>query len=209
MGCPEEEMQGCIEEGLTKIHKGDSMIIKVDAEKFYNISCATTPPDFIKKGEQLTFYVKCENIITKEDFENQLLELENRMVAQEKMLIRSYLEREGIQAKHFDNGIYKIILKEGQGKETAANKFVNVNYIGTFLDGLEFDNSYKRGTPLKFQLGQNLVIQGWEFAIATMKKGEKSQFIIPFRLAYGAKGQKGIIPPYCTLLFEIELLDFK
>lgn len=209
MGCPEEKMEGCIEEGLRKIHKCDSMIIKVDAEKFYKISCAVDVPDFIKKDEKLTFYVKCENIIDKENFQAQLLEFENRMAAQEKLLIHSYLERENISIKPFDNGIYKIVLTEGKGNETAANKTVKLNYIGSFIDGLEFDNSYNRGKPLEFKLGENLVIPGWEFGISTMKKGEKSKFIIPYNLAYGTKGYSGVIPPYSTLIFEVEMLDFK
>ena len=77
-----------------------------------------------------------------------------------------------------------------------------------FVEGTEFDNSYKRNKPLTFRLGQDLVIPGWEEGIATMKKGEKARLVCPSNLAYGPEGTKGI-PPFSTLIFDIEMIDFK
>lgn len=97
-------------------------------------------------------------------------------------------------------------LVKGEGKEAQAGNKVVVNYKGTLLDGTEFDNSYKRGEPFTFVLGENQVIQGWEKGILGMKEGGKRRLVIPPSLGYGAR-QVGPIPPNSTLVFEVELLS--
>jgi FKBP-type peptidyl-prolyl cis-trans isomerase len=86
---------------------------------------------------------------------------------------------------------------------------VMVQYDGRLLDGTPFDSSYKKGVPLTFRLGIGQVIPGWEEAFLTMKKGEKRTLIIPYWLAYGEKGRPPKIPPRATLVFEVELIDFR
>jgi FKBP-type peptidyl-prolyl cis-trans isomerase len=83
---------------------------------------------------------------------------------------------------------------------------VTVNYRGTFLDGTEFDSSYKHGKPATFQV--NRVIAGWVEALQLMKSGSKYELYIPPDLAYGDKGPQPI-PPGALLKFEVELLAVK
>ncbi len=77
-----------------------------------------------------------------------------------------------------------------------------------FLDGEKFDSSYDRGEPFEFTLGAGQVIKGWDEGISYMKEGGKATLIMPSSLAYGAYGA-GIIPPYTSLIFEVELIDVK
>ncbi|MFY9463269.1 MAG: FKBP-type peptidyl-prolyl cis-trans isomerase [Candidatus Sungiibacteriota bacterium] len=93
----------------------------------------------------------------------------------------------------------------GAGAEAKSGMTVQVNYIGTLTDGTKFDSSYDRGTPFAFQLGQGMVIPGWEQGLIGMKVGGKRKLTIPAPLAYGATGQ-GTIPPNATLIFEVEML---
>lgn len=86
---------------------------------------------------------------------------------------------------------------------------VIANYDGRLLDGTPFDSSYKRGVPLTFRVGIGGVIAGWDEAFLTMKKGEKRTLIIPHWLGYGVKGSPPKIPPKATLVFEVELIDFR
>lgn len=86
---------------------------------------------------------------------------------------------------------------------------VIAHYDGRLLDGTPFDSSYKRGVPLTFRVGIGSVIRGWDEAFLTMKKGEKRTLIIPHWLAYGEKGSPPTIPPRATLVFEVELIDFR
>lgn len=86
---------------------------------------------------------------------------------------------------------------------------VIAHYDGRLLDGTPFDSSYKRGVPLTFRVGVGAVIRGWDEAFLTMKKGEKRTLIIPHWLGYGEKGSPPAIPPKATLVFEVELIDFR
>ncbi|HVS53119.1 MAG TPA: FKBP-type peptidyl-prolyl cis-trans isomerase [Opitutaceae bacterium] len=83
------------------------------------------------------------------------------------------------------------------------------NYAGRLLDGTEFDSSYRRGAPFTFRLGTGAVIRGWDESFLDMRKGEKRTLIIPYWLAYGEKGRPPTIPPKATLVFEVELIDWR
>lgn len=80
---------------------------------------------------------------------------------------------------------------------------VTIHYVGTFLDGQEFDSSRARGAPATFPLSR--LIQGWQEGVPLMRVGDRFEFAIPYQLAYGAEGRR-TIPGGATLLFDIELL---
>ncbi|XP_073279860.1 70 kDa peptidyl-prolyl isomerase-like [Primulina huaijiensis] len=108
-----------------------------------------------------------------------------------------------------ENGLKKKVLKEGEGWETPnSGDEVEVHYVGTLLNGEQFDSSIDHGMPFNFKLGQGHVIKGWDEGIKTMKKGEKALFVIPPELAYGESGSPPTIPPNSTLQFEVELLSW-
>ena len=102
-----------------------------------------------------------------------------------------------------------IIHKEGNGEIPSVGQTVTVHYTGILEDGTQFDSSHDRGQPFNFILGENKVIKGWEEGLLNMKKGAKRTLIIPPELAYGARGAGGVIPPNATLVFEVELVNFK
>ncbi len=102
-------------------------------------------------------------------------------------------------------GVQYIVLEPGHGAQPAPDDEVTVHYIGKLIDGTTFDNSYDRGEPITFELGG--VIPGWQIALPMMKKGAKYRFFIPYHLAYGERGSGTTIPPFSTLIFDIELLN--
>lgn len=96
---------------------------------------------------------------------------------------------------------------EGDGPEAKAGDTVSVHYVGVaFSSGEEFDASWNRGTPLRFQLGVGQVIQGWDQGVQGMKVGGRRQLIIPPHLAYGDRGAGGRIKPGETLIFVCDLV---
>ncbi len=108
--------------------------------------------------------------------------------------------------------ITELMIKDrvmGSGAEVKSGDTVDVNYLGTFLDGQKFDSSYDRGQPFSFTVGAGNVIKGWDQGLVGMKVGGKRQLIIPSDLAYGAGGAPGAIPPNTPLAFEIELVAIK
>lgn len=103
------------------------------------------------------------------------------------------------------SGLVYQSLKEGTGASPAATDIVKVHYRGTFLDGKEFDSSYKRNEPTEFPL--NGVIPCWTEGVQKMKPGGKARLTCPPSIAYGTRGAGGVIPPNATLNFEIELIS--
>jgi peptidylprolyl isomerase len=107
------------------------------------------------------------------------------------------------------SGLKYIEIEKGSGPAPQPGEVVAVNYRGMLEDGTEFDNSYDRGQPFEFALGQGMVIPGWDEGIAMMNEGGKATLIIPPELAYGETGASGAIPPNATLTFEVELVSIR
>ena len=112
-------------------------------------------------------------------------------------------------AKKTASGLYYVVEKEGTGEQAVKGKTVSVHYAGSLQDGSEFDNSFKRGEPITFQLGVGQVISGWDEGIALMNVGAKYKLIIPYQLAYGENGRPPVIPAKATLIFDTELIEIK
>ncbi len=167
--------------------------------------------DVMEKVEILRVGESAENFnVTKESFAEAVIKAESkektRLANLNKELIKE-LENRWPNAITTKSGLRYIVLNEGTGdKSPKAGKEVTVHYTGTLLDGRTFDSSVQRGTPATFAVGQ--VIEGWNEALVTMKKGEKRTLIIPPELGYGAQGYPGVIPPNSYLIFDVELLDF-
>jgi FKBP-type peptidyl-prolyl cis-trans isomerase FkpA len=98
-------------------------------------------------------------------------------------------------------------IKVGGGDEAEAGMWVEVHYVGTLTDGKKFDSSRDRKETFKFPLGAGRVIRGWDEGVAGMKIGGVRKLTIPGKLAYGAGGVPGLIPPNATLVFEVELIS--
>ena len=105
------------------------------------------------------------------------------------------------------SGIQYEVLTEGKGDKPKASDTVTVNYVGTLIDGKEFDSSIKRNEPATFAVGA--VIPGWVEILQLMPVGSKWKVVIPSELAYGAGGTGGDIGPNATLVFEVELLKIE
>lgn len=101
---------------------------------------------------------------------------------------------------------YEILKKSDADRYPRGSDRMNIHYHGTLIDGAVFDSSLLRGEPIEVRLWD--VIPGWTEGLKLMSPGDKYRFFVPSKLAYGAKGQ-GIIDPYTTLVFEIELISIR
>lgn len=124
------------------------------------------------------------------------------LIAEGKKFLAENGKRPGV--KTTTSGLEYEILKEGTGPKPILTDSVLVHYKGTLLNGKQFDSSYDRGEPITLTL--NGVIKAWTEGLQLMPQGSKYKFYVPYNLGYGARGAGQDIPPYSTLIFEIELL---
>lgn len=103
------------------------------------------------------------------------------------------------------SGLQYEVVVQGEGPVPTAASKVTTHYKGTLIDGTVFDSSYDRGNPATFDVTR--VIKGWTEALQLMPQGSKWKLYIPYELAYGDRAAGPKIPPYSTLIFEIELLE--
>lgn len=112
-------------------------------------------------------------------------------------------QRETVQTTA--SGLQYEIVEEGAGQSPKATDSVTVHYEGRFIDGGIFDSSFQRNEPATFPV--NGVIAGWTEALQMMKPGAKWRLYIPHHLAYGENGAGDVIPPFATLVFDVELIS--
>jgi FKBP-type peptidyl-prolyl cis-trans isomerase len=171
---------------------GDSLDVEVISQAI---------KDFYGKKELKISQQECMPIV--QEYMQAANEKKSELMIKEN---QAFLERnktaEGVKVTA--SGLQYKVIKSGTGKSPAATDNVTVHYIGTTIDGIEFDSSVRRGQPASFGLGQ--VIRGWTEGLQLMKEGDKFMFYIPQELGYGERGAGGQIPPFATLIFEVELI---
>ncbi len=110
--------------------------------------------------------------------------------------------------------MYFIIDRPGDGDFIADDSVVEIAYKGYLVDGRVFDQR-TASDPFEFTMGEEELILGWNLGLPKLREGDKARFVIPYQLGYGVDGRIDpntgfrTIPPYETLLFDIEVLDVK
>jgi len=98
-------------------------------------------------------------------------------------------------------------LRVGKGVEAKPGMRLRVHYVGRLADGTEFDSSRERGESFAFELGDGIVLKGWDEGLAGMRVGGIRRLIVPSTLGYGKRGDPPKIPPNAVLEFDVELLE--
>lgn len=200
---------GCIEEAFMMMNEGDSAAFKIDAVNFLSLTQGKINiPYYIKKGDKLIFNIKMVKIVDGSDYVKQNADMYAFYINQENSLIDRYLLDFDYTAVKKESGLRILTIKKGSGKKALPGNTVTINYTAGFIDGSVFDSTIERQQPFRFVLGKEEVIEGLDEGVATMNVGDHCILVIPFRLAYGEE-KSGIIPPYSTLVFEVELTDAK
>lgn len=178
---------------------GDSAIFQIDTslivKHFPQLKKVNFKNQFIRAQVKVFNYLKnCDNTIDKEMLEQ--------------ILLKKYLKENRITKQI--KGIYIKQLSKGKGNVIENGKQITIHYKGYFINQIEFDNTYKK-MDLTFSYGSpGQVIEGLQIALRGMKKGEKAKIIIPSQLAFGEEGSSTqIIPPYTTVIYELEIVNVK
>jgi FKBP-type peptidyl-prolyl cis-trans isomerase FkpA len=190
---------------------GDSTSFILDANLFFSQTLGVPIPSFIDTTNLFKVNIRLLEIQTYKEYQKQKQEFLTWIKdfgAYEQLFLKNYLQEKNLDTISTVNGIYQIILKKGISKKPSKGDTLTINYEGKFLNGVFFDSTIKRNKTFELIFGtQWQVIDGLEKAIAMMNEGEKSLFILPSNVAFGAKGSSsGIVPPYTSVIFEVELI---
>lgn len=217
--------KGNIMSVFSLLSEGDSAIIKV------NIDTMTKghPRPKELKGKYIVYVIKMEKVIAKGNLSDQVFQ--GRIQAYQKSIadvaktkepaaIKKYIADNNLKVTTTPSGLSYVITTQGTGPVAAVGDTVAVNYTGTFVNGKGFDSNIKADVvrlklpvnpmnpykPIRFPIGVQGMIQGWNEAFLLFNKGTKAKMILPSSLAYGEQGNQAI-GPYTPLVFEVELVD--
>ena len=202
---------GDIFEGMKMMHKGDSASFIVRTDSTFNTLLRSPMPSEFSVNDIMKFNIRLNDFYPESEFAAKQIEyMKNTFVdetlAAEKEL-DDYLKDNGVKTITTSTGLKYVKTKDGNGEKPQVGTMVKVHFTGKLLDGTVFDSSVTRNEPFQFVLGVGQVIPGWDEGLQMMSKGEKGVLYIPYYLAYGNMGS-GPIPPFATLKFEVELIDF-
>ncbi len=205
----ESKYKGDLMEGLKLMGVGDSATFLINADSFYVHYEQQPRPAFIAAGSNLKFEVVLKKIQSEAELKAERNAQAQKMKAMETESLQLYLAANNVKVAPTSSGLYFVETKKGKGKKAESGKEVKVHYTGMLLDGNVFDSSVDRGAPFTFKLGEGQVIEGWDEGIAMMTVGSKATLIIPSSIAYKERGAGGVIPPFASLIFNVELLEVK
>ncbi|MFN8177657.1 MAG: FKBP-type peptidyl-prolyl cis-trans isomerase [bacterium] len=94
----------------------------------------------------------------------------------------------------------------GTGVSVRRGTRVRVSYRAWLTDGTLFESTASRGGALEFILGDGEVLAALDEGVSGMRVGAKRRLIVPSDLAYGPRGRLGSVPPFATLIYDVELL---
>lgn len=144
-----------------------------------------------------------EVMLIVQQYMQEAMEKRNAKIREEaKFFLEDNKKKEGVTTTA--SGLQYKVITAGKGKAATANDNVTVHYTGKLTDGTVFDSSVERNKPATVGVSEG--VPGWTEALQLMHEGDKWQLVIPSELAYGERGSGRQIPPYSTLIFELELI---
>lgn len=206
--------KGSVDYCFLMLETGDAASFIISARDFFISTLETSIPSFIMEDEFMIVDVDLIEIQSETEYEKEIkafLSWIEDFGEHEKVFLTQYLQNEKLDVKPAESGMYLINLKEGIGKNIEIGDTVEVHYEGRFLNGKFFDSTKMRNEAFQFIYGQEWqVVEGLEEAIGEMREGDISLVILPSKLAFGEKGSStGIIPPFTSLIFEVEVKSVK
>lgn len=204
------EFEGSIDECFVLLSKGDKAEFIINAGNFFTRTLQNNLPSFLDANSNMKVTIKMEDIQNEADYENQkkaFMKWIEDFGDYEKEILAQYMRNEKLAIRPTESGLYFLKLKYGNGRKVAKGDTITVDYEGRFLDGKFFDSTIKRKEAFQFVFGTEWqVVKGLEEAIGLMEEGEKALVILPSELAFGQTGSStGIIPPFTSLVFEVDL----
>lgn len=200
---------------------GDSALIKVPSDSLFK-DYEEQRPEFLPTGAFLFFVVKILKVQSEEAAIVEKKNMEDKLKNEELVGLGKFIADSKSTFKATTSGLRYIILSPSLKRKPLAGDTVLVNYTGRTLDGKVFDSSIaaeaiKAGLqqpgrnyePIRFVVGEEKVIKGWDEGLLLLNEGSKARFVIPSALAYGPNAMGDDIKAYATLVFDVDLVAVK
>jgi FKBP-type peptidyl-prolyl cis-trans isomerase len=207
---------GSINECFFKLSTMDSASFIINADSFFINTIHSPLPNFIPPNSLMKVNIKMLSIRNEEKYKKdkeEFLSWIEDFGEYEQTVLRHFIENEKIDVTPTASGIYRIDIDSvnNVNKHVQRGDTIIVHYEGRFLNGKIFDSTKKRNEPFQFVYGTEWqVVKGLEEALGGMCEGDHALFIMPSELAFGKTGSStGIIPPYTSVVFEVEVLEVK
>lgn len=203
--------KGSIDQCFIMLREDEKATFILSADVFFVETLETSLPEFLPSGSKFKVTIDIIEIQTEKEYKKEkeaFLNWIEDFGEYEKVILQQFLAEEKIPVQPSASGLFHLMIKEGTGEKITLGDTVTVNYEGKFLNGKFFDSTIRRNQPFQFIYGTEWqVIKGLEEAIGMMREGEKSLFILPSELAFGTEGSStGIVPPFTSLIFEVEII---
>jgi FKBP-type peptidyl-prolyl cis-trans isomerase FkpA len=196
---PASDFKGDIYEGIRMLSPGDSADFMVNADSLFTKTFRQPKrPNFIDTNSVVHFYITMISI-----------DSPAKMMQKEEDELKKYIEEKKITVAPQASGLYYVETLAGKGAKVDTGVWVKVNFKVSLIDGKQIFSTMERGEPMEFEFGKKFDTPGFEEGVSKMLKGGKSTLIVPSKIAFGETGRGTMVPPYATVIYDVDIVDIQ
>lgn len=205
----EPTFKGDLYAALTLMNIGDSVTVVFPADSFFMVMARMPElPEWVTPGEPIYFDMKLISFLSNEENVAQQRAELLKMKEQEQEVLKVYLESNNITVAPKPSGLYYIETKKGTGPLPKTGDVMKVNMTISMIESMPLFSTIGR-EPMEIEFGQPFDTPGFDEALGYMSKGTMAKLIVPSHIAFDSVGRGGMIPPYSTMIYEVEVLSIK
>ncbi len=194
---PEPEFKGDIYEGLRMLSVGDSADFIINADSLFTKTFRQpSRPAFIDTNSVVHFYITMVSIEKPAD-----------LIKKEEESLKKYIDEKKITAAPTASGLYYLETQAGKGAKLDSGQWVKAHFAVSLIDGKKVFATQDRGEPMDIEVGKRFDTQGFDEGLRMMVKGTKATLIVPSKIGFGENGHSTLIPPYSTVIYDVEVVD--
>lgn len=196
---PPSDFKGDIYEGIRMMSAGDSAIFIVNSDSLFKKTFhQKSRPAFVDSNSVIYFYITMLSVDSPKN-----------LMMKEEDALKKYIGDKKITVQPLPSGLYYIETLAGKGAKIDTGMWVKLHFKVLMIDGKQIFSSYDRGEPMKFEYGKRFDTPGFEEGVGKMKKGGKATLVVPSKIAFGEAGRGAMVPPYSTVVYEVEVIDLQ
>lgn len=194
---PKSEYGGDIYEGIRMLSPGDSADFIVPSDSLFTKTFRQPQrPPFIDSNSVIHFYITMLSI-----------DSPVALMKKETDTLQHFITTNNITTAPTASGLYYIETVKGKGMKIDTGAWVKAHFTVSLINGKQVYSTQERGEPMEFECGKRFDTPGFEEGVAMMLKGGKAKLIVPSKIAFGESGRGAMVPPYSTIVYDVEIMD--